>query len=49
MSAAVYSPAKCEFHGVIRFILAKHPSAVEIRRELCAVYGPNIMSEDREF
>ncbi|GBO05005.1 hypothetical protein AVEN_23281-1 [Araneus ventricosus] len=31
--------------GVIRFLWAKKLSAADIHRELCAVYGTNIMSE----
>ncbi|GBL94849.1 Histone-lysine N-methyltransferase SETMAR [Araneus ventricosus] len=31
--------------GVIRFLWARKLSAADIHRELCAVYGPNIMSE----
>uniref|UniRef100_A0A1B6DDI6 Mos1 transposase HTH domain-containing protein n=1 Tax=Clastoptera arizonana TaxID=38151 RepID=A0A1B6DDI6_9HEMI len=46
MSAAIENPAKCEVRSVIRFLYAKNHSAAEIHRELCAVYGPNIMSED---
>ncbi|GBN94508.1 hypothetical protein AVEN_271578-1, partial [Araneus ventricosus] len=30
---------------MIRFLWAKKLSAADIRRELCAVYGPNIMGE----
>lgn len=45
MSAAIENPAKCEVRSVIRFLLAKNHSAAEIHRELCAVYGPNIMGE----
>ncbi|GFX48095.1 HTH_48 domain-containing protein [Trichonephila clavipes] len=45
MCAAIENPAKCEVRGVIRFFWAKKLSAADIHRELCAVYGPNIMSE----
>ncbi|GBL72998.1 hypothetical protein AVEN_128168-1 [Araneus ventricosus] len=45
MCAAIENPAKCEVRGVIRFLWAKRLSAADIHRELCAVYGPNIMSE----
>lgn len=45
MSAVIENPAKCELRGVIRFLWAKNLSAAEIHRELCTVYGPNIMSE----
>ncbi|GBM79214.1 hypothetical protein AVEN_60862-1 [Araneus ventricosus] len=46
MCASKENPAKCEMRGVIRFLWAKKLSAADIHRELCAVYGPNIMSED---
>lgn len=45
MSAAIQNPAKCEVRGVIRFLWSKHYTSAEIHRELCTVYGPNIMSE----
>ncbi|GBN74832.1 hypothetical protein AVEN_137482-1 [Araneus ventricosus] len=45
MCAAIENPAKCEVRRVIRFLWAKKLSAADIHRELCAVYGPNIMSE----
>lgn len=45
MSAAIENPAKCEVRAVIRFFVAKQYSAAAIHRELCAVYGPKIMSE----
>jgi [histone H3]-lysine36 N-dimethyltransferase SETMAR len=44
MSAAIETPAKCEVRSVIRFFVAKQYSAAEIHRELCTVYGPNVMS-----
>ncbi|GBM51790.1 Histone-lysine N-methyltransferase SETMAR [Araneus ventricosus] len=45
MRAAIENPAKCEVRGVMRFLWTKKLSAAEIHRELCAVFGPNIMSE----
>ncbi|GBN91902.1 hypothetical protein AVEN_137781-1 [Araneus ventricosus] len=45
MCAAIENPAKCEVRGMIIFLSAKKLSAADIHRELCAVYGPNIMSE----
>ncbi|GBM70470.1 hypothetical protein AVEN_188217-1 [Araneus ventricosus] len=45
MCAAIENPSKWEVRGVIRFLWAKKLSAADIHRELCAVYGPNIMSE----
>lgn len=45
MSAAIENPAKCEVRAVIRFLLAQNVSAADIHRQLCTVYGPNVMSE----
>ncbi|GBO12354.1 hypothetical protein AVEN_3496-1 [Araneus ventricosus] len=45
MRAAIENPAKCEVRGVIRFLWAKKLPEADIHRELCAVYGPNILSE----
>lgn len=45
MCAAIENPAKCEVRAVIRFFTGKQYSAAAIHRELCAGYGPNIMSE----
>ncbi|GBO36303.1 hypothetical protein AVEN_272950-1 [Araneus ventricosus] len=45
MCASKENPAKCEMQEVIRFLWAKKLSAADIHRELCAVYGPNVMSE----
>jgi hypothetical protein len=45
MCPAVDNPAGCEIYTVIRFFHAKNMSAAKIYRELCAVYGQNIMSE----
>jgi len=42
---AIDSPAYCEMHAVNRFLLAKIIKAVEIHRELCTLYGKNIMSD----
>ncbi|KAF8788058.1 hypothetical protein HNY73_009594 [Argiope bruennichi] len=45
MCAAKENPAKCEVRlGVIMFFTAKGTCAA-IHRELCAVYGPKVMSE----
>jgi hypothetical protein len=35
----------CEIRAVNSFLRAKNMSASEIHRELCAVYGQNLMSE----
>jgi transposase len=45
MRPAIDNPASCELHTVIRFFHAKNMSAAEIHRELCALYGQNVMSE----
>lgn len=36
--------ADCEVRSVIRFLTAKNKNATEIHRELCSVYGENVMS-----
>jgi hypothetical protein len=45
MCPAIDNPASCEIRVVIVFLHAKKVNAAEIHRELCAVYGQNIMSE----
>ncbi|KAJ4432093.1 hypothetical protein ANN_20707 [Periplaneta americana] len=45
MCAAIASPARCEVLSVIRFIVAKNCKASEIHRQLCEVYGPDVISE----
>jgi transposase len=45
MCPATDNPAPCEIRAVIRFLHAKNMTAAEINRELCAVYGQNVMSE----
>jgi hypothetical protein len=45
MCPAIDNPASCETRAVIHFLHAKNMSAVEIRRELLGVYGPNVMSD----
>ena len=47
MCAAINNPAKCEVRAVIRFLLAGNNNAAEIHRQLCEVYGPNIMSDSK--
>ena len=44
MCAAINNPASCEVRAVIRFLLARNNNAAEIHRQLCEVYGPNVMS-----
>jgi hypothetical protein len=45
MCSVIDNPTSCEIHAVIHFIYAKNMSAAEICRELCVVYGQNVMSE----
>ena len=47
MCAAINNPASCEVRAVIRFLLARNNNAVEIHRQLCEVYGSNVMSESK--
>jgi len=45
MCAAINNPANCEVRAVIRILLARNNNVAEIHRQLCEVYGPNVMSE----
>jgi hypothetical protein len=45
MCPAINTPASCEISAAIRFLHAKNTSAAEIQRELCLIYGRNVMSE----
>jgi hypothetical protein len=45
MCPAVDDPDNCEILVVIPFLHAKNMSAMEICREICAVYGQNVMGE----
>jgi hypothetical protein len=45
VSPVTDNPVSCEIRTVIRFLHAKNMSVAEIRRELCAVYDQNLMSE----
>jgi hypothetical protein len=46
MCPAIDNPASCEIRAVVRFFFHdKNMSPVEIHRELCEVYGQNVMSE----
>jgi hypothetical protein len=42
---AIDNAPSFEIPAVIRFLHAKNVSAAEIHRELCGVYGQNVMSE----
>jgi hypothetical protein len=45
MCPAIDNSASCEIRTLIRFLRTKIMSAREIHRELCAVYGQNLMNE----
>ncbi|KAJ4442497.1 hypothetical protein ANN_04084 [Periplaneta americana] len=45
MEALILSPAACEVRSVIKFFNAQSIAPIEIHRQLCQVYRPNIMSK----
>lgn len=45
MSAAIENPASCEIRSVIRFLVAKNTRPIDIHRQLCEVYGNDVMTE----
>ena len=45
MPPIIVSPADCEVRAVKRFLCAKGLKPIDIHREICAVYGKNIMSD----
>jgi len=45
MCAAIENPASCEVRSVIRFMLVENHKPNEIHRQLCKVYGNEVMSE----
>ena len=45
MPPLIVNPADCEICSVIPHLSAKGVKAVEIRRNICEVYGENIMSD----
>ncbi|KAJ4438847.1 hypothetical protein ANN_14800 [Periplaneta americana] len=45
MEALIPSPAACEVRSVIKFFNAQSIALIEIHRQLCQVYGSNIMSK----
>ena len=47
MCAAKNNPASCEVRAVIRYLLARNNNAAEIHRQLCEVYGPNVMRDSK--
>jgi hypothetical protein len=42
---AIDNPVSCGVRSVNRFLHSKKMNAAEVHRELCAVYGQNLMSE----
>jgi len=47
MCAAINNLARCEVRTVFLFLLARNNNAAEIHRQLCEVYGPNVMSDSK--
>ncbi|KAJ4432082.1 hypothetical protein ANN_20696 [Periplaneta americana] len=45
MEALIPSPAACKVRSVIKFFNAQSIAPIEIHRQLCQVYGPNIMNK----
>ncbi|GFW85587.1 HTH_48 domain-containing protein [Trichonephila clavipes] len=45
MEALIPSPAACEVRSMIKFLNAQGIAPIEIHRQLCQVYRPNIMSK----
>jgi hypothetical protein len=45
MPPTIVSPADCEVRAVIRFLSAKGVKLIDIHREICEIYGQNIMSD----
>jgi hypothetical protein len=45
MCRAIDNPASCKIRAVICFLHTKNMNAVKIYRELCTIYGQNVMSE----
>ncbi|GFV45078.1 HTH_48 domain-containing protein [Trichonephila clavipes] len=45
METFIPSPAACEVRSVIKILNAQSIAQIEIHRQLCLVYGPNIMSK----
>ena len=47
MCAAIENPASCKVRSVIRFLLVENHKPIEIHRQLCKMYGNEVMSEGR--
>ncbi|KAJ4446891.1 hypothetical protein ANN_13592 [Periplaneta americana] len=45
MDVPIPAPAACEVRSVIKFLNAQGIAPIEIDRQLCQVYGPNVMSK----
>ena len=45
MPPLIENPADCEICSVIHYLSAKGVKAVEIHRNICEVYGQDIMSD----
>ena len=45
MRAAIENPASREVRSVIRSLLVENHKTIEIHRQLCKVYGNDVMSE----
>ncbi|PNF28924.1 hypothetical protein B7P43_G18320 [Cryptotermes secundus] len=45
MEALIPTPADCEVRSVIKIFNAQSIVPIEIHRQLCRVYGPNVMSK----
>ncbi|KAJ4427303.1 hypothetical protein ANN_24923 [Periplaneta americana] len=45
MDIPILAPAACEVRSVIKFLNAQYIALIEIYRQLCQVYGSNVMSK----
>jgi hypothetical protein len=46
MCPVIDNSTSCKIHALICFLYARNMSTAEISRELCAVYGQNVMSKE---
>lgn len=44
MSAKINNLARCE---IIRYLLAENNNAAEIHRQVCEIYVPNVMNDNK--
>ena len=49
MDALILTPADCEVWSMIKFLNAQSTASIEIHRQLCQIYGPNVMSKQMEL